>query len=552
MNICKNDIYFIILLLLIIFLFYKVYELSNKKETFTIQDDVKAAISEVYAADVDSIRNLSTIATKLQAGGLTVAGKLSITNDLLVSGKIETNNGLYFKDFDGGLHMTDSDWVRSINNKNIYTGGEIRATRISTEADLNVGGNINITKNINCDTINSKKIQSNGEIQVNQLLVSRNSTIGGILNLQQGQYIDFGSNDTTKDPNAGKIGYSLFEDSLNIVGKGKPNEPRRTKLWDNLSITNKLATNNLDPNNMPDGWTGGIRTVDLYASGTIAIGPDGKNINARINQNGSINVTEIIASGKIHTNEWLRVNGDRGLYFQDFGGGWRMSDTTWIRSYNGKNVYCDAEIRANRISTEANLLTEGSLQVNGNSKVNGQSEIGSNLQVNGNSKVNGQSEIGGSLQVNGNSKVNGQSEIGGNLLLSGANTWMLHTPDDGRKTLYFGKGANGGIDAWPVHFEENGTINCGAIGTGTVNSSTINSDNINANVIKVGSWLLYDSGGRFVIKRNDNAVKYVFHDNKLTANVTQGTNNDRTYTYYVTAMADRQPFHTASNAFANI
>lgn len=72
------------------------------------------------------------------------------------------------------------------------------------------------------------------------------------------------------------------------------------------------------------------------------------------------------------------------------------------------------------------------------------------------------------------------------------------------------------------------------------------------NVIKLGSWILYDNNGRFVIKRNDNAVKYVFHNNKITANVTQGTNNDRSFTYYVTAMADRQPFHTTSNEFGNI
>ena len=89
------------------------------------------------------------------------------------------------------------------------------------------------------------------------------------------------------------------------------------------------------------------------------------------------------------------------------------------------------------------------------------------------------SAIATKLQAGGLTAA-GNLSVAGELILTGANTWMLHTPDDGRKTLYFGKGANGGIDAWPVHFEENGTINCGAIGTGTVNSTTINADNINA------------------------------------------------------------------------
>ena len=36
---------------------------------------------------------------------------------------------------------------------------------------------------------------------------------------------------------------------------------------------------------------------------------------------------------------WLRVKGTNGIYFQDYGGGWNMTDTTWIRAYNGKSIY---------------------------------------------------------------------------------------------------------------------------------------------------------------------------------------------------------------------
>lgn len=36
---------------------------------------------------------------------------------------------------------------------------------------------------------------------------------------------------------------------------------------------------------------------------------------------------------------WLRVDGNKGLYFEDYGGGWYMSDATWIRSYGNKNIY---------------------------------------------------------------------------------------------------------------------------------------------------------------------------------------------------------------------
>lgn len=44
---------------------------------------------------------------------------------------------------------------------------------------------------------------------------------------------------------------------------------------------------------------------------------------------------------------WIRPHGDAGIYFQSYGGGFHMTDSTWIRTYNGKNLYCSAEIRSN-------------------------------------------------------------------------------------------------------------------------------------------------------------------------------------------------------------
>jgi hypothetical protein len=95
----------------------------------------------------------------------------------------------------------------------------------------------------------------------------------------------------------------------------------------------------------------------------------------------------------------------------------------------------------------------------------------------------------------------GELSVTGNLILTGANTWMLHTPDDGRKTLYFGKGANGGIDAWPVNFEENGTINA----NGNINAG--GSSKINGNL---------EVGGKLILPNNtqlsadgDNATQWL-------------------------------------------
>jgi len=88
-----------------------------------------------------------------------------------------------------------------------------------------------------------------------------------------------------------------------------------------LTITNKLATNNLDPNNMPDGWGGGIRTYDLYSSATIACGPDGKEIKSYLNSSG-----DGYFARNVTINGNLKVNGGintvNGLATTAYGSGW--------------------------------------------------------------------------------------------------------------------------------------------------------------------------------------------------------------------------------------
>ncbi len=44
--------------------------------------------------------------------------------------------------------------------------------------------------------------------------------------------------------------------------------------------------------------------------------------------------------------DWLRVNSTRGIYFESYGGGWFMQDTTYIRAYNNKVIYTAGAILA--------------------------------------------------------------------------------------------------------------------------------------------------------------------------------------------------------------
>ena len=53
-----------------------------------------------------------------------------------------------------------------------------------------------------------------------------------------------------------------------------------------------------------------------------------------------------------YTSNWFRSTGATGWYSESYGGGIHMQDSTWVRTYNGKSFYCSAVIQAgNRIYT---------------------------------------------------------------------------------------------------------------------------------------------------------------------------------------------------------
>ena len=52
-------------------------------------------------------------------------------------------------------------------------------------------------------------------------------------------------------------------------------------------------------------------------------------------------------ANSISCSGWFRSTGDTGIYMQTYGGGWHMTDSTWMRNYNSKNLYSVGEIRTN-------------------------------------------------------------------------------------------------------------------------------------------------------------------------------------------------------------
>lgn len=61
---------------------------------------------------------------------------------------------------------------------------------------------------------------------------------------------------------------------------------------------------------------------------------------ALLNSSGNLTVSSVYADS------WFRSTGETGWYSQTYGGGWYMTDTSWIRAYNGKHVSTTGRIEA--------------------------------------------------------------------------------------------------------------------------------------------------------------------------------------------------------------
>lgn len=136
------------------------------------------------------------------------------------------------------------------------------------------------------------------------------------------------SGDLKIDHGDGRYIHITKENFVSLRGSGYDwsfLEPNR--LWiqgsDIQSIMHKRGIEYYDYSG-PSGTI--VKKGEIYFSGTaISI--------SRLAVVGDTNVKELHADG------WLRTYGDRGWYSQTYGGGWYMTDTTWLRAYGGKNIY---------------------------------------------------------------------------------------------------------------------------------------------------------------------------------------------------------------------
>lgn len=74
-------------------------------------------------------------------GNITANGNTSTGGETYTGGWFRARNegGLYFEKYGGGWYMSDPDWLRSYQDKNVFTGGEMKASTLTSMGRTNVG-----------------------------------------------------------------------------------------------------------------------------------------------------------------------------------------------------------------------------------------------------------------------------------------------------------------------------------------------------------------------------------------------------------------------------
>lgn len=89
-----------------------------------------------------------------------------------------------------------------------------------------------------------------------------------------------------------------------------PNAKQYTKvLWvsRNTQIQERLGLMGTDPNDIPSDWSGGLRTVDVYADGTVGAGSN-QQVNAYLNASGDVYASRNISGNYIHSKTNIDVD----------------------------------------------------------------------------------------------------------------------------------------------------------------------------------------------------------------------------------------------------
>ena len=229
-----------------------------------------------------------------------------------IGSAVGTLSGAYYVYLrrDGSLPMTgdlnmDGHNIKNVNNLTatgaLTTTGNISGANISASSNVTAAGNVSAN-----GTVNS----------------------GGWVNAKNGygDSISLGGDAAGNDYEIRMLNGSR---PLTIYSPNAADYTTTLQTAKNVSIGQRLGLMGYNPNDIPSGWGGGLRTLDVYAAGTVGLGSGG-GLNAYMNSAGNIyasgNITSntvnsnyiksngnLDANGRVNVGEFVYINGQGGI-----------------------------------------------------------------------------------------------------------------------------------------------------------------------------------------------------------------------------------------------
>jgi len=188
-------------------------------------------------------------------------------------------------------------------NASLYSAYLRRDGTLPMTGNLNMGANdINNAKNITASGTGSfgGNITSGGTVTAAGQVIAHNG---------YGDAIAFGGDGAGGDY---EIRLSNGTRPLSIYSPNAADYTTVLNVYKNTKIQQRLATNGMDPNDLPSGWAGGIRTYDIFANGSVGIKRNGGSSNNdwafMANSNGDVNASGNITASEKITGKFLKAS----------------------------------------------------------------------------------------------------------------------------------------------------------------------------------------------------------------------------------------------------
>jgi hypothetical protein len=229
----------IILIILISAVLYLLYKTSSNKENFTVNDDVKQAINDIYKADINAIRNLSNVATDIYNNddSFTIPAKTTNVGDLVTKNIASTNITI------SGNINTDG---------NINSNGAISSKNINSTIDITAGG----------DIMSNSSVKSKTSLCIDDFCIDKNTLKKALSNIV---FAGFGIN-------GNNVSYTPFYEGTWLL---------HGNINDNISRFSFGSSDTIDVIGVNKGWK-----ITVYKHGPDDVNPE----NAKVLENKTDNL----------------------------------------------------------------------------------------------------------------------------------------------------------------------------------------------------------------------------------------------------------------------